>query len=193
MSESERAADRAAPIRSATRRSAAAVGALAAAQRPGAVRPGRAAAVAAVLLVGDRAGGRLSRTCPRSAASPTTGRSCRCASSRPTACCSASSARSGATSCRSREIPKVMQDAVLAIEDARFYQHGGVDYMGVLRAGLANFARGAQPGRIDDHDAGRAQLLPVDREDIHAQDLRDAAGAEDREPAHARSRSSRST
>ncbi len=35
--------------------------------------------------------------------------------------------------------PKVMQDAVLAIEDARFYQHPGVDYIGVIRAGLANF------------------------------------------------------
>ena len=28
------------------------------------------------------------------------------------------------------EIPKVMKDAVLAIEDARFYSHGGVDYQG---------------------------------------------------------------
>ncbi len=37
-----------------------------------------------------------------------------------------------------REIPKVMTDAVLAIEDARFYEHGGVDYRGMLRAGLAN-------------------------------------------------------
>jgi len=37
------------------------------------------------------------------------------------------------------ETPKVMQQAVLAAEDARFYQHGGVDYKGVLRAGLANF------------------------------------------------------
>jgi len=37
-----------------------------------------------------------------------------------------------------KEIPKVMQDAVLAIEDARFYQHGGVDYLGIIRAGLAN-------------------------------------------------------
>jgi len=37
------------------------------------------------------------------------------------------------------KIPKVMQDAVLAIEDARFYQHPGVDYIGVMRAGLANF------------------------------------------------------
>ena len=39
------------------------------------------------------------------------------------------------------EIPKVMTDAVLAIEDARFFQHGGVDYKGVLRAGLANLGR----------------------------------------------------
>jgi penicillin-binding protein 1A len=39
------------------------------------------------------------------------------------------------------EIPKVMSNAVLAIEDARFYQHGGVDYIGVVRAGLANVGR----------------------------------------------------
>ena len=39
------------------------------------------------------------------------------------------------------EIPKVMTNAVLAIEDARFYQHGGVDYVGVVRAGLANVGR----------------------------------------------------
>jgi penicillin-binding protein 1A len=44
------------------------------------------------------------------------------------------------------QIPKVMQDAVLAAEDARFYQHSGVNYISVLRAGLANFgeARNAQ-------------------------------------------------
>ncbi len=37
-----------------------------------------------------------------------------------------------------KEIPQVMKDAVLAIEDARFYQHGGVDYKGMVRATLAN-------------------------------------------------------
>jgi penicillin-binding protein 1A len=37
-----------------------------------------------------------------------------------------------------KNIPKVMTDAVLAAEDARFYEHGGVDYKGMLRAGLAN-------------------------------------------------------
>mgnify|MGYP002661703459 FL=1 len=33
-----------------------------------------------------------------------------------------------------REIPKVMVDAVLAIEDTRFFEHNGVDYKGILRA-----------------------------------------------------------
>jgi len=37
-----------------------------------------------------------------------------------------------------KEIPQIMKDAVLAIEDARFYQHGGVDYKGMVRATLAN-------------------------------------------------------
>jgi penicillin-binding protein 1A len=45
-----------------------------------------------------------------------------------------------------REIPKVMQDAVLAIEDARFYQHAGVDYLGVLRASLAQFSEAKSQG-----------------------------------------------
>ena len=40
-----------------------------------------------------------------------------------------------------KDIPKVMKDAVLAIEDARFFSHGGVDYLGVIRAGLANVGR----------------------------------------------------
>ena len=31
-----------------------------------------------------------------------------------------------------------MKDAVLAAEDARFYEHGGVDYKGIARAALAN-------------------------------------------------------
>jgi penicillin-binding protein 1A len=40
-----------------------------------------------------------------------------------------------------KDIPKVMKDAVLSIEDNRFYQHGGVDYLGILRAGIANIGR----------------------------------------------------
>ena len=40
-----------------------------------------------------------------------------------------------------QEIPKVMVDAVLAIEDTRFFEHGGVDYKGMLRAALANLGK----------------------------------------------------
>jgi len=39
---------------------------------------------------------------------------------------------------RFNEIPDVMKSAVLAAEDDRFYQHGGIDWMGVARAGLTN-------------------------------------------------------
>ncbi|MDO9006233.1 MAG: penicillin-binding protein 1A [Aquabacterium sp.] len=45
-----------------------------------------------------------------------------------------------------KQIPQVMREAVLAIEDARFYKHGGVDYIGVLRAGLANFGEARSQG-----------------------------------------------
>lgn len=37
-----------------------------------------------------------------------------------------------------RQIPQVMKDAVLAAEDARFYQHDGVDYKGIVRAAFEN-------------------------------------------------------
>ena len=40
------------------------------------------------------------------------------------------------------EVPDVMKNAILAAEDDRFYEHGGVDYMGVLRAAISNFTSG---------------------------------------------------
>jgi penicillin-binding protein 1A len=44
------------------------------------------------------------------------------------------------------EIPAIMKNAVLAIEDDKFYEHGGVDYLGVLRAGLANLRSSRSQG-----------------------------------------------
>jgi penicillin-binding protein 1A len=44
------------------------------------------------------------------------------------------------------QIPKVMKEAVLAIEDSRFYEHGGIDYVGMLRAGLAQFNEARSQG-----------------------------------------------
>ncbi|MBV8635012.1 MAG: penicillin-binding protein 1A [Burkholderiaceae bacterium] len=45
-----------------------------------------------------------------------------------------------------KDVPDVMKKAVLAIEDDRFYEHGGVDYQGVLRAVLHNASGGPKQG-----------------------------------------------
>ena len=44
------------------------------------------------------------------------------------------------------EIPKVLTQAILAAEDANFYQHGGVDMKGIARALLANLGRSKSQG-----------------------------------------------
>ncbi|MEB0137531.1 MULTISPECIES: penicillin-binding protein 1A [unclassified Undibacterium] len=44
------------------------------------------------------------------------------------------------------QIPEIMKKAVLAIEDDRFYEHGGVDYLGITRAVLHNLTGGAKQG-----------------------------------------------
>lgn len=43
---------------------------------------------------------------------------------------------------RLQDVPAVLQQAILAAEDERFYQHGGVDTLGVLRAALSNLVSG---------------------------------------------------
>lgn len=40
------------------------------------------------------------------------------------------------------EVPAVMKQAILAAEDDRFYEHGGVDYIGVIRAAISNLTSG---------------------------------------------------
>lgn len=45
-----------------------------------------------------------------------------------------------------RDVPDVMKQAILAAEDERFYQHGGVDYLSVARAALANLSSGTSQG-----------------------------------------------
>lgn len=42
------------------------------------------------------------------------------------------------------EVPAVMKQAILAAEDDRFYQHGGIDYTGILRAAGANLLGGGK-------------------------------------------------
>ncbi len=45
-----------------------------------------------------------------------------------------------------KDIPDMMKKAVLAIEDDRFYEHGGVDYLGIARAAVHNLSGGARQG-----------------------------------------------
>lgn len=44
------------------------------------------------------------------------------------------------------DFPKVLKDAVLAAEDKRFYDHWGVDVIGVMRAAVGNMTGGVQSG-----------------------------------------------
>ena len=43
-----------------------------------------------------------------------------------------------------KEVPEQLKHAILAAEDERFYQHTGVDYLGVARAAYANLTQGGR-------------------------------------------------
>jgi penicillin-binding protein 1A len=45
-----------------------------------------------------------------------------------------------------KDIPLIQRQALLAIEDSRFYEHGGVDFKGVARAVLADLKGGLKQG-----------------------------------------------
>ncbi len=42
------------------------------------------------------------------------------------------------------EVPAQLKNAIIAAEDERFYQHAGIDYIGVLRAAYANLVAGGR-------------------------------------------------
>src|SRR5205809_1676770 len=42
------------------------------------------------------------------------------------------------------EVPASLKNAIIAAEDERFYQHPGIDYVGVLRAAYTNLAAGGR-------------------------------------------------
>lgn len=47
---------------------------------------------------------------------------------------------------RLQDIPPIMKMALLSIEDNRFYEHGGVDYLGIMRAAIHNLMGGSRQG-----------------------------------------------
>src|SRR5256886_8570394 len=40
------------------------------------------------------------------------------------------------------QLPRDLINAIVAVEDNKFYQHGGYDFVGILRAALKNFTAG---------------------------------------------------
>ena len=42
------------------------------------------------------------------------------------------------------DVPDLMKQAILAAEDASFFEHSGIDYVGIVRAAIANFAAGGR-------------------------------------------------
>jgi len=65
----------------------------------------------------------------------------------------------------SGQIPLAMKRATVAIEDRRFYQHGGVDYVGIVRAAVKNVTsdRTAQGGSTLTMQLIRNLYTPQDR------------------------------
>ncbi len=45
-----------------------------------------------------------------------------------------------------KNVPEHMKSAVIAIEDRRFYKHGGIDTRGILRAAINNVTGGSKEG-----------------------------------------------
>lgn len=45
---------------------------------------------------------------------------------------------------RISDVPALMKNAVLAAEDSRFFEHGGIDFKGIARAALSNFVSGGR-------------------------------------------------
>ena len=84
------------------------------------------------------------------------------------------------------QIPKSLKDATVAIEDSRFYQHEGVDYVGVIRAAVKNLESGKT---VEGGSTITMQLirnLYISRERTYERKIREAKLAEEYENEHSK-------
>jgi penicillin-binding protein 1A len=84
------------------------------------------------------------------------------------------------------EIPQSLKDATIAIEDARFYEHQGVDYMGVIRAAVKNLESGATVQGGSTITMQLVRTLYGDDEDSYERKIREAKLAEELENEHSK-------
>ncbi len=68
------------------------------------------------------------------------------------------------------DIPPMMVQAVLAIEDRRFFEHSGVNFLRMAEAAWIDVIRGTpRSGRLDAHDAAFARIFSDPGKDHQAQ------------------------
>ncbi len=137
----------------------------------------------------SRSAGAWSTRTPRSSCPRRCRRSSRRSCTTATAPCSPrSTARSTARSSRSTRCPSTLRDAVVAVEDHGFYDHPGIDPVGILRAAWTDLVK---------HDTvqGGSTITQQLVKQVYAGQLRRAAGRHDgvrrSRPARSRRRSAR--
>ncbi len=85
---------------------------------------------------------------------------------------------------KSDQIPQNLKDATVAIEDARFYKHKGVDYVGVIRAAVKNLESGKQVQGGSTLTMQLVRTLYGSTEKSYKRKIREAKLAEELEDEH---------
>ncbi|MEA2124311.1 MAG: penicillin-binding protein, partial [Solirubrobacteraceae bacterium] len=86
----------------------------------------------------------------------------------------------------SEQIPQNLKDATVAIEDARFYKHKGVDYLGVVRAAVKNLESGKQVQGGSTITMQLIRTLYGSQEKSYKRKIREAKLAEELENEHSK-------
>jgi penicillin-binding protein 1A len=86
-----------------------------------------------------------------------------------------------------REMPDVLRNATVAIEDQRFYHHGGVDYESIVRAGIRDITSGKtlQGGSTITQQLVRNLYLRSPKRDLKRK-IREAKMAQELEEKHSK-------
>src|SRR3954447_3735067 len=86
----------------------------------------------------------------------------------------------------SNEFPKVLKDATVAIEDRRFYKHDGIDYEGVVRAGVQNLVNQKTVQGGSTITMQLARNLYISSERTYQRKIREAKVAQEIETEHSK-------
>src|SRR5215217_5465789 len=84
------------------------------------------------------------------------------------------------------EFPKILKDATVAIEDRRFYKHEGVDYEGIVRAGVQNLVNQKTVQGGSTITMQLARNLYISDERTYQRKIREAKVAEEIENEHSK-------